>query len=415
VTDPDPAQAAVKANAFATALVTYLTQAAQAQLTAGQAQLQAEIAQTPATDPTRAALQQGLEQVIALRAVTNGGAQVVEQASTPTSPSSPKVKRNAAIGAIAGILLGLALAFMLDLFDRRIKSAEELERLYGLPALTYVPLRRRTPGEREPHLDLEPFRILRDALGYVSLREHPQVILVTSAVSGEGKTWAAGGLARALAAAGKSVTLIEGDVHRPALKAQMGIDSNGRGLMNALVEGGNVVELVQEAPAVPSLSVLSSGPFTPNSAELLRMPAMNRVLDDLADAFDYVVLDGPPLLPVADAQVLLQNPAIDVVLIVARPYLTTRDYVRSTLAVLKRHPDKGFGLVINAVRERAAGYYGYRKRHEEDGLLFDDSELTPAPSARRPAGSGRPLRGRRRRKAPAEDLDSVVDPRAESS
>jgi receptor protein-tyrosine kinase len=241
------------------------------------------------------------------------------------------------------------------------------------------------------------------------------VILVTSAVSGEGKTWAAGGLARALAAAGKSVTLIEGDVHRPALKAQMGIESNGRGLMNALVEGGNVVELVQDAPAVPSLSILSSGPFTPNSAELLRLPAMNRVLDQLADAFDFVVIDGPPLLPVADAQVLLQNPAIDVVLIVARPYLTTRDYVRSTLAVLKRHPDKGFGLVINAVRERAAGYYGYRKRHEEDGLLFDDSELTPAPSARRSAGSGRPLRGRRRRKAPAEDLDSVVDPRAESS
>jgi Mrp family chromosome partitioning ATPase len=128
------------------------------------------------------------------------------------------------------------------------------------------------------------------------------------------------------------------------------------------------------------------------------MPAMNRVLDDLADAFDYVVLDGPPLLPVADAQVLLQNPAIDVVLIVARPYLTTREYVRSTLAVLKRHPEKGFGLVVNAVRERAGGYYGYRKRHADDDVVFGDgTALSSSPPAR---GS-------------AENLDHVVDPRSE--
>ena len=103
--------------------------------------------------------------------------------------------------------------------------------------MTSVPLRRKLTGEREAQLDLEPFRILRDALGFISLRERPQVILVTSAVSGEGKTSVAGGLARAMAAAGKSVALIEGDVHRPALKRQLGITSNGRGLMNALVDG----------------------------------------------------------------------------------------------------------------------------------------------------------------------------------
>ncbi|HKO27059.1 MAG TPA: P-loop NTPase, partial [Solirubrobacteraceae bacterium] len=381
VTDSRPGQAAVKANAFATALVEYLTTSAQAQLVAGQAQLQSELARLPATDPSRTALQQGLEQVIALQAVTNGGAQVVERAGRPSTPSSPRVKRNAAIGLAAGVLLGLALAFLLDLFDRRIKSTEALERLYGLPAMSSVPLRRKLPGEREPHIDLEPFRILRDALGFISLREHPQVILVTSAVSGEGKTSVSEGLARAMAAAGKSVTLIEGDVHRPALKRQLGIASNGRGLMNALVEGGSgAVDLVQESPARPSLWVLSSGPFTPNSAELLRLPAMSQVLKDLAEAFDFVIIDGPPLLPVADAQVLLQNTAIDVVLIVARPYLTTREHIRGTLAVLKRHPEKGFGLVLNAVHERSRGYYGYRRQHEDDGLVPQPTVLSPPAS-----------------------------------
>src|SRR5436305_712456 len=247
VTDPNPGQAALKANAFASSLVDYLTTSAQQQLVSGQAKLQNELARLPANSPSRTALQQGLEQVIALEAVTNGGTQVVQQAGTPTSPSSPNVKRDAAIGLVAGVLIGLALAFLLDLFDRRIKSPEALERVYGLPAIASVPLRRKLAAEREPHIDLEPFRILRDALGFVSLREHPQVILVTSAVSGEGKTSVAGGLARAMAAAGKSVTLIEGDVHRPAVKRQLGIASNGRGLMNALVEGGTgAVDLVQE-------------------------------------------------------------------------------------------------------------------------------------------------------------------------
>lgn len=388
-TDTSPEQAAAKANAFANALVSYLTASAQAQLVAGQAKLQNELASLPADDPGRPAIQQGLKQVIALEAVTNGGAQVVESAGVPQTPSSPRVKRDAAIGGAAGIVIGLALAFLLDLFDRRIKTAEALERQYGIPALTSIPLRRRRPGDREAQIDLEPFRILRDGLGYVSLREQSRVILVTSAISGEGKTWVASGLARAMAAAGRPVTLIEGDVHRPAVNRQLGLQAGDRGLMNALVEGGSAVDLVRPSPSLPALSVLASGPFTPNSAELLRLPAMRTVLEDLADAFDFVVIDGPPLLPVADAQVMLDNPAIDVVLIVARPYLTTREHIRGSIAVLKRHPDKGVGLVINAVRERARGYYGYRAERDDTLVLDEGSVLSADARSSRSASARR--------------------------
>lgn len=415
VTDTDPEQAAAKANAFANTLVSYLTASAQAQLVTGQAKLQSELASLPADDPGRPAIQQGLKQVIALEAVTNGGAQVVESATVPSTPSSPRVKRDAVIGGVVGIVIGLVLAFMLDLFDRRIKTAEALERQYGLPALTSIPLRRRRPGDRDSQTELEPFRILRDGLGYVSLREQSRVILVTSAISGEGKTWVASGLARAMAAAGRSVTLIEGDVHRPAVKRQLGLASGGRGLMNALVEGGSAVDLVQPSPSLPSLSVLASGPFTPNSAELLRLPAMRRVLEDLAAEFDFVVVDGPPLLPVADAQVMLDNPAIDVVLVVARPYLTTREHIRASIAVLKRHPDKGIGLVINAVRERARGYYGYRAERDDtpvldEPVLSPDDRSTPAPRVSRPSRSEPP-----RDLDPAGDLDHVAERSSEPS
>jgi Mrp family chromosome partitioning ATPase len=86
---------------------------------------------------------------------------------------------------------------------------------------------------------------------------------------------------------------------------------------------------------------------------------MTNLLAELADEHDLVVIDGPPLLPVADAQVLLDDPTLDVCLIVARPYLTTREAVRGSLAIIERHPEKGMGLVVNAVHEASTGYHQY--------------------------------------------------------
>jgi polysaccharide biosynthesis transport protein len=405
VTDPDPARAARIANAFATATVNDLTQAAQAQLDIGQAKLQSELAALPANDAGRPALEQGLKQVIALRAVTNGGASVVETAQPPNSPSAPSVKRDAIVGGVAGLAIGLIIVFLLDLFDRRLKTEEAIERLYGLSALAAVPTvptrRRVRPGLRSSQAELEPFRILRDGLAHVSLRQDMRVVLVTSAVSGEGKTRVASGLARAIAAAGKRVTLVECDVHRPAIRKEFGLASAGPGLMNALVEGGDVESLTLGVTNIPYLTILPSGPFTPNSAELLRLGAMTEVLSQLASDRDFVIIDGAPLLPVADSQVLLDNATIDVVLLVARPYLTTREHIRLALSVISRHPDKGVGLAINGVRQKDHGYYGYSGEYQDENALLPDV-LPGEPQ-------GRPWRGRGNG-SPAEDFDRSARP-----
>ncbi|HET9102960.1 MAG TPA: Wzz/FepE/Etk N-terminal domain-containing protein [Solirubrobacteraceae bacterium] len=405
-TDPDPARAARIANAFATATTTYLTDTAQAQLVAGQAKLQSELAALPASDPGRPALEQGLKQVIALRAVTNGGATVVESAQPPGGPSAPSVKRDAIVGGVAGLAVGLLIIFLMDLFDRRLKTAESIERLYGLSALAAVPLLRRRvrPGSRSSQAELEPFRILRDGLEHVSLRQDMRVVLVSSAISGEGKTRVAAGLARAIAAAGKRVALVEGDVHRPGVRKEFGLGAQGPGLMNALVEGGDADSLVQRVANIPYLSILPSGPFTPNSAELLRLPAMTEVLSQLTADHDFVIIDGAPLLPVADSQVLLDNAMIDVILLVARPFLTTREHIRLSLSVIARHPDKGVGLAINGVRKSASGYYGYTGEYQDADALLP--EVLGGGSQSR-----RTLR-RRRERPPAEDFDRSADPSA---
>ena len=374
-TDTDPGRAARIANAFATAVVTYLTNSAQAQVAAGQSQLQTELAQLPKNDPGRPALEAGLKQVIALRAVTNGGAQIAESAATPTSPSSPSVKRDTLVGGIVGLVIGLIVIFLLDTFDRRVKTAEMLERLYGLSSLSSIPLRRRArPGVRTSQASLEPFRILRDGLSHVSLRQDVRVVLVTSAAEGEGKTAVASGLARAVAAAGRKVVLIEADVHRPAVHREFGLARHGvAGLMNRLVQRAGESDLTQRVANIPCLSILLSGPFTPNSAELLRLPAMTDVLARFKQDFEFVIIDTPPLLPVADTQVLLDNALIDVVLIVARPNVTVREHVRPTRAILRRHTGKGFGLVLNGVREKAGGYFGYTGEYQDDDALLPDA------------------------------------------
>ena len=401
VTNRDPGRAARISNAFATATVNYLTQAAQAQLDVGQTKLQSELTALPATDPGRPALEQGLKQVIALRAVTNGGASVVEPAQPPAGPSAPSVKRDAILGGVAGLAIGLVIIFLLDLFDRRLKSEEAIERLYGLSALAAVPFLRRRgrPGSRSSQAELEPFRILRDGLAHVSLRQDMRVVLVTSAVSGEGKTRVASGLARAIAAAGKRVVLIESDVHRPAVRKEFGLPSGGAGLMNVLVQGGPADALTQRVANIPYLSILASGPFTPNSSELLRLPAMSDLLTEFSEAYDFVIIDGAPLLPVVDAQVLLDNPLIDVILLVARPNLTTREQIRLSLDIIRRHPNKGVGLAINGVRARERGYYGYSGEREDLDTLLPE-----------PSGSGRGARtGSRLRRSSPEMADDEYE------
>ncbi len=360
VTDPDPGRSARLANGFANGLVTYLNNSDQTRIQSAEAGILAELKTVAATSEQAHALYQALAQVTALRAVDNNAVTVINPAQVPGSPSSASTKRNVAIGAAVGIALGIALAFLFDLFDRRVKSTGELERLYGLPTLAAIPYARARPSnDREKRVELEPFRILRDSLSHVSLREPVRVVLVTSAVPEEGKTRVATGLARAAAATGRRIALVEADLHLPGVAAELGLVRSGRGLTNALVEGKGATSLMTSMVGSQSLSVLLSGPLTPNSSELLRSEKMASVLDELRKTFDLVIIDAPPLLPVADVHVLLDKPQVDVCLMVARPNQVSREQIRGALAILHRHPEIGIGLVINAVRGGNEGQYDY--------------------------------------------------------
>jgi polysaccharide biosynthesis transport protein len=262
------------------------------------------------------------------------------------------------LGLIAGLAIGLAAVFLIDLFDRRLKSIEEFEAAYDLRAIGSLPRaqRPRTPVSPEA---LESFRILRSALGFLADGAELPTVLVTSATTDEGKTTVAAGLAYATALSGHRVVLIEADLRRPSLHKHFELRLDNRGLTTVLLGEASVEDVLQTPiENLPNFQLLPSGPFSPHPSELLASREMTLVLSGLSRSAEFLVIDSPPLLPVADSQVLLEEPAIDATLIVGRTYLTTRDQARRTRAILDRQRVTNAALVVVGGHEPAE--YSYK-------------------------------------------------------
>jgi succinoglycan biosynthesis transport protein ExoP len=360
-TDPDPARAQRLANAFSEQYAAYRKETARAAVIEGEARLRSQRDQlTPENVSQRETINAALQNIIAIGAVTQGDAQVISRAGLPSSPSSPRTKRDLLLAAVLGLVIGVGLAFLLDLFDRRLKATEDFEQIFGVRALATIPQQQLPTTERERAAALEPFRILNNGLGFLAVEEPVRVLLVTSAVPGEGKSTVASGLARAAAMSGQRVVLVEADLRRPTFHLTFDLKGNRRGLSAALVGGAEADELLlDDVSGIPGLALLPAGAIPPNPAELLRSKQMIAVLQRLTAVADLVVLDAPPLLPVADSQVLLDNPLVDATLVVGRAYRSKRDEARRTRVILDRHRETNLGLVVNGMKANDAAYQYY--------------------------------------------------------
>jgi polysaccharide biosynthesis transport protein len=385
VTDSDPGQAATIANAFARQYVVYSEAQNINQLVKGEQLITRKIEQLPSTDTVDRANLLGLYQkLLLLQSVQSGNAQVVSTAAIPGSPSSPKKKSTAIIALVLGLLLGIGLAFVLDLIDRRVKSWEEFEELYGIPALASIPrLPRRPRSARDLEIALEPFRILNNGLSLLPHAGSIDTVVVTSAIAGEGKTSVALGLARAAAYSEREVILVEADLRRPSLEQRLDLPKSPHGLTSALHNGVNPMELLREP--IPDLQgyfrLLSSGPIPLNATNLMASKRLIEIFETLASHADLVVIDSAPLLPVADTRVLLDGTNFDACLVVGRAGVTTRDQVHRARLVVERLHLKSVGLVVNTLDEMTDGY-GYYGTGESD-----DSESS-SPADRSPSATG---------------------------
>jgi polysaccharide biosynthesis transport protein len=371
------------ANAFAEQYLATETQSQLDAIDAAQDDLQRQIDALPIGSADRTTLQDSRQRLDQLRAIANGGLQVITQASPPESPSGATRQTTAILGLLVGLALAGALVFLLESLDRRVNSVEAFERAYRLPVLATVP-----PGAfKHNRADdrartLEPYRILRSALDFVAVTRQLDTLLITSAVPGEGKSTASIDLAHAIALAGRRVVLVELDLRQPSFSHHFALDPM-RGITTALTGRDELHELLlQPLPQLPNFQLLPAGTLPPNPSELLGSPAVSALLADLAADDTMVVIDAPPLNPVADAQVLLNNPAIHAALIVARLGHTTRDQVQRARSILDRHMLQPVGLVVTGVR--APGRSGYEVYGPADPALAEAAEaMSVVPRRRR--------------------------------
>ena len=228
--------------------------------------------------------------------------------STTVSPVSPDWLLNLLAGGLIGLLLGVALAVSRELLDRTVRTADHIAEVTDAPVLASIGFD--NDIRSSPLLtDLggfaartEAFRLLRTNLQFIDLDQRARVLVVTSAVPGEGKTMTSTNLAVALAQTGRTVLIIDADLRRPRVASTLGVDP-AIGLTTALV-GKTQIEDAIQVHEPSGLHVLASGAKPPNPTEILQSRVTHDLIRRLRQSYDMIIIDAPPLLPVADASVL---------------------------------------------------------------------------------------------------------------
>jgi capsular exopolysaccharide synthesis family protein len=253
--------------------------------------------------------------------------------------------------------------------DRTVKDPEEVEALVGAPVIGTV---LRDQALEKSHLIVrsagsrtaEDYRQLRANLQFLNVDKPPAVIMVSSAVPSEGKTTVVVNLGLALADAGRRVTIVEADLRKPKVTRYLGM-VGGAGLTNILAGAAEVEDVIQTY-AGGGLKVVAAGPTPPNPGEILSSSHMFSLIEKLRGENDFVLVDAPPLLPVADSTGLAV--IMDGVLLSVRYGSTTKDQLRQAALNLERVGAKTLGIIMNIVPPKAdlASTYGYGYSYETD-------------------------------------------------
>lgn len=394
VQDGDRARAIVLASNYAREFVGYKQDQTVNRLLALQKDLQTEIAGLPVSSVLAQQDRGQLRRIRNLIALGDSSVSVV-QTARHAEQVQPRLVSNIVLGVIAGLVLGIGLAFFVDLLDTRLRRGEDVAERLGLPLLGRLPappkaLRKRDRlvtliGPETPEADA--FRVLRTNLSFADIDGTARSILVSSAVQSEGKSTTSANLAVALARAGRRVILLDLDLRRPYLHrffdvprvpGATGVVLGAAGLDEALTPialgagAQPTEELAAIAAGMGSLHLLAAGELPPNVGEFVSSAAIRNLLARLRERCDVLIVDTPPLLQVGDALALTAH--VDAILVVARLGVVRRQMVAEVRKRLEASPVLPLGLVITdaKVDERSAGY-GY--------YYYDD---VPGGRAKRP-------------------------------
>jgi len=307
------------------------------------------------------------------KAATISNINVIDPAIFPEIPIKPRKKKNLLLGFLVGAMFGVGLAFFQEYLDDTINDVDTAKRLLGYPLLAVIPHISRKEEENvsqqgrtlisylEPKsAATEAFRSLRTAVHFSSTAPDRRLLLITSAFPGEGKTTVAANLAVIMAQTGQKICLVGCDLRRPSLHELFDFERSP-GLTEVLI-GDSELDKAIHATAIDNLSFIGSGLTPPNPSELLGSKQMDDALDILAERYDCVLLDAPPLLPVTDAALLA--PKCDQTILVIEAGGVPVKAAKRMAELLHASNAQVSGMIFNDKTGKAAEYYSsYRDRH----------------------------------------------------
>lgn len=347
---------------------------------------------TPPTDASRraqleteiGALRQSFTSTQEGSALQGSNVSVSSLSIVPGAPARPRTKILLVLGLVLALALGAVSALLRNLFDKRVRDEDEVSALLGgAPILARVP---RGRSDRDDRAMNEAFDFLSVNLRLSVADDSVRVIAVTSSLPGDGKSTVTARLARAFAQQGSEVIAVDCDLRKPALSGYVGARS-AQGVTNALVAGNSPMDMLT-ASDMRGVRVLTSGPIPPNPSVLLGLPRFRRVLEELREAADYVVVDTPPVPAGADTSTISQ--VVDGVVLVIDLDRSKRDVLEVTRNQLEQASARLLGIVVNRVPDRLTQYgYGYGSGSDrQEPPAGDASSVAPPTRGFRRARAG---------------------------
>jgi succinoglycan biosynthesis transport protein ExoP len=329
---------------------------------------------------------------------------IIEPAETPRAPVKPNKVKNYQLALLFGLLTGVGLALLFENFDNTFKTPEDLKNHLGLPFLGMVPDVTASSGDgpvRFPSPNLlsrkqyaavaDAYRVLRTNLIFTSAETTGRAVAVTSAGPGEGKTTTIANLATALAHNGAKVLAVDADLRKPTLHQQFGLIKTP-GLSDMIVGNAAASQAIRST-RINGLQVLPCGYIPPNPAELLGSAMMRQIMEAVRSRFDWVLVDTPPILAMADAAVVC--PTVEGVVLVVAGETSTKPQVERAVDQVLSVGSKVLGVVLNKVNlQRNAYYYSqhygeYYRSYYAEGKGYaqppTEQRRRPVPRPGRPA------------------------------
>lgn len=343
---------------------------------------------------TYTTLAEKLEQLRINERLEAGSGVVVQEAVVEGEPVSPRPLRNAVLGLLIGAVFGTGMAFLYEYLDNTIKSTEEAERFFGAPVLGIVPVeklekgvkRRLTIVDSPGSPAAEAYRVLRNSIDFVNFEHDLRTVLITSATPSEGKSTVSANLAMSLSQAGKKVVLVSVDFRRPTTDQFFPVN-NLIGLSDVLLGTHSLKAALQRA-GDDQLLILNAGKMPPNPSELLASSKMQEVVESLEEWADWVIIDTPPVLAVADPVSVARW--VDGVLMVSKAGESTKEAAEKAVELLGKVGARVVGVAVWGLDEaKNQPGYGYGYGYYTGGYYYYRTQYGySSASAQAPADQG---------------------------